>query len=159
LLPRPNPGLIFASAIFLLMACGIASVWTIYRIYSGEKWVRHTYIVQVLVGDIEFDLNRMGRARQTYLQTEDKQYLQDIEEAHKELFDKIRQLKVLVQDNADQEGAAEKLEQAVFARSRALDESLQLVESGKSTHEAQDNYSAQLVKWSQETSAIAGEHA
>jgi signal transduction histidine kinase len=155
LLPRPNPRLIFASAIFLLMACGLASVWTLYRIYSGEKWVRHTYIVQVLVGEIESNLAGMGRARQTYLQTADKQYLQDIEEARKELFDEISQLKVLVQDNADQERAAERLEQTSYDRCRTLDESLQLVESGKSTHEAQDDYSAQLVKWSRETSAIA----
>jgi signal transduction histidine kinase len=152
---RPNPRLIFASAIFLLIVCGVASVWTFYRIYSGEKWVRHTYIVQVLVGDIESDLARMGRARQTYLQTEDKQYLQDIEAAHTELFDKISQLKVLVQDNVDQESSAEKLEQATDGRCHTLNESLQLVESGNSTHEAQDNYSAQLVDWSRQTSAIA----
>jgi signal transduction histidine kinase len=152
---RPNPRLIFASAIFLLMACGIASVWTLYRIYSGETWVRHTYAVQVLVGEIESDLARMGRARQTYLQTADRQYLQDIEETGKELFEEISQLKVLVLDNADQESAGEKLEQAAYGRCRTLDESLQLVESGKSSHEAQDNYSSQLVNWSRQTSAIA----
>jgi signal transduction histidine kinase len=154
---RPNPRLIFTSAIFLLLVCGVASVWTFYRIYSGETWVRHTYIVQVLVGDIESDLARMGRAWQTYLQTEDKQCLQDIEAARTELFDKISQLKVLVQDNADQESSAEKLEQAAYGRCRTLNESLQLVESGKSTHETQENYSAQLVDWSRQTSAIAKE--
>jgi signal transduction histidine kinase len=152
---RPNPRLIFASAIFLLIVCGIASVFTFYRIYSGETWVRHTYIVQVLVGDIESDLARMGHARETYLQTEDKQYLRDIEAVRTELFDKISQLKILVRDNAEQESSAEKLEQAAYGRCRTLDESLQVVESGKSTHEAQDNYSAQLVNWSRETSAIA----
>ncbi len=152
---RPNPRLIFASAIFLLMVCGIASVWTLFRIYSGETWVRHTYAVQVLVGEIESDLASMGRARQTYLQTADKQSLQDIEEARKELFGEISQLRVLVQDNADQESAGEKLEKAAYGRCRTLDESLQLVESGKSTHEAQDGYSAQLVNWSRQTSAIA----
>ena len=155
MLSRPNPRLIFVSAIFLLMVCGIASVWAFYRIYSGETWVRHTYIVQVLVGEIEFDLARMGRARQTYLQTTDRQYLQDIEEARTELFAKISQLKVLVEDNANQERASEKLEQAAYGRCRTLDESLQLVQTGKSTHEAQDNYSAQLVNWSRQTSAIA----
>jgi signal transduction histidine kinase len=155
LLSRPNPRLIFSSAIFLLMACGIASVWTLYRIYSGESWVRHTYAVQVLVGEIESDLARMGRARQTYLQTADKQYLQDIEETRKELFEEIRELKVSVQDNADQERAGEKLEQAAYGRCQTLDESLKLVESGKSTHEAQDNFSSQLVNWSRQTSAIA----
>jgi signal transduction histidine kinase len=152
---RPNPRLIFASAIFLLIVCGIASVWTLYRIYSGETWVRHTYAVQVLVGEIESDLARMGRDRQTYLQTADKQYFQDIQEARKELFGEISQLKVLVRDNADQESAGEKLEQAAYGRCRTLDESMQLVESGKSTHKAQDNYSAQLVNWSRQTSAIA----
>ena len=155
MLSRPNPRLIFASAIFLLIVCGIASVWTLYRIYSGETWVRHTYAVQVLVGEIESDLARMGRDRQTYLQTTDKQYLQDVEETRKELFVRISQLKVLVQDNAGQESAGERLEQAAYGRCRTLDESLQLVESGKSTHEAQDNYSAQLVNWSRQTSAIA----
>lgn len=155
MLSRPNPRLIFASAIFLLLVCGIASVWTLYRIYSGETWVRHTYAVQVLVGEIESDLARMGRARQTYLQTADSQYLQDIEETRKELFDEIGQLKVSVQDNPDQESAGEKLEQAAYGRCRTLDESLQLVQSGKSTHEAQDKYSSQLVSWSQQTSAIA----
>lgn len=155
MLSRPNPRLIFASAIFLLIVCGIASVWTLYRIYSGETWVRHTYAVQVLVGEIESDLARMGRARQTYLQTADSQYLQDIEETRKELFDEIGQLKVSVQDNPDQESAGEKLEQAAYGRCRTLDESLQLVQSGKSTHEAQDKYSSQLVSWSQQTSAIA----
>jgi signal transduction histidine kinase len=107
------------------------------------------------VGEIESHLARMGRARQTYLQTADKQNLQDIEEARKELYEEISQLKVSVQDNADQESAGEKLEQAAYGRCRTLDESLQLVESGKSTHEAQDNYSAQLVNWSRQTSAIA----
>jgi signal transduction histidine kinase len=153
---RANPPrLIFASAIFLLLVCGVASVWTFYRIYSGEKWVRHTYIVQVLIGDIESDLARMGRARQIYLETGDNQYVQDIEAARTELFDKISQLKVLVEDNADQEGSAEKLEQAAYARCRTLSESMQLVESGKSTDEAQDNYSAQLVDWSRQTAGIA----
>jgi signal transduction histidine kinase len=152
---RPNPRLIFASAIFLLIVCGIASVWTLYRIYSGETWVRHTYAVQVLVGEIESDLARMGRARQTYLQTADKQYLQDIQETRKELFEETSQLKILVQDNPDQESAGEKLEKAAYGRCRTLDESLQLVESGKSTHEAQDDYSVQLVNWSRQTSEIA----
>ena len=155
MLSRPNARLIFASAIFMLMACGIASVWTFYRIYLGEKWVRHTYIVQVLVGDIESDLARMGRARQTYLQTADEQYLQDIEATRAELFDKISQVKAMVQDNTEQESASEKLEQAAYGRCHTLDESLQLVESGKSTHEAQDDYSAQMVNWSRQTSAIA----
>jgi signal transduction histidine kinase len=152
---RPNPRLIFASAIFLLIVCGVASVWTFFRIYSGEKWVRHTYIVQILVGEIESDLARMGRARQTYLQTGDKQYLQEIETARAGLFNNVIQLKALVRDNPDQESAGEKLEQAAYGRCRTLDESLQLVESGKSTHEAQDNYTAQLVNWSQQTARIA----
>jgi len=139
----------------LLLVCAVAGAWILSRAYSGETWVRHTYSVQILVGEIEGDLARMGRARQVYLQTGEKDYLREIEDARAELFSKLSELKVLVHDNAVQETSATKLEQAAYGRTRTLDESLQLVDSGKSTHEAQDAYSAALIRWSVQTSAIA----
>jgi signal transduction histidine kinase len=152
---RSNPRIVFTSAIFLLFVCAVATSWILSRAYSGETWVRHTYSVQILVGEIESDLARMGRARQVYLQTGEKAYLREVEDARTELFGKLSQLKVLVHDNAVQEELAAKLEQAAFGRTRTLDESLQLVASGNSTHEAQDDYSAALIRWSLQTSAIA----
>lgn len=154
---RPNPRLIFASAIFLLIVCGVASAWTLYQIYSGEKWVRHTYRVQVLVGDIVSDLGKSGRDRQDYLGTGDEQYVKDIKEIRRDLQDEVNQLKLLVNDNAGQQTASEKLERVINGRFHTLDESIDMARLGKSTHEAQDAYTLQLVRWSQQSSDIAME--
>ena len=145
----------FMSAIFLLLFCGIAAFWAFYEIYSGEKWVRHTYVVQVMVGDIEAELGDTGRARQDYLRTGDEQYLQNIEATRIVLLDQVKELRVLVSDNADQERSSERLEQAVRGRLHTMDESLQLAKSQSSTHETQDIYTTELVRWSQQVSEIA----
>lgn len=154
LLPRLNHRLIFASAIFLLLVCGSALAWMLYRIYNGEEWVRHSYKVELLVADIGANLSRSGRVRQTYLDTGGKRYLDDIEATRSDIFDKISQLKLMVQDNIDEERAAENLEEATRARFLTFDESLQLFQSGRSTPEAQDRYTQELVRWSQQTSSI-----
>jgi signal transduction histidine kinase len=157
LLTCPTPRLVFLSAIFLLVLCGAGSVWALYRAYSGEKWVRHTYDVQVLTGEIESNLGKAGRARQLYLQTGDEQNLQEIARTRTELITEIGELKALVQDSPDQEDASRRLEQTLYGRFRTVDESIQLAKSGKSTSEAQDQYLTQLVIWSQQTSTVADE--
>ena len=154
LLPRLNHRLIFVSAIFLLLVCGSTLAWMLYRIYNGEEWVRHTYNVQLLVAEIGSDLNRTGRVRQSYLDTGQKRYLDDVEATRSDIFDKIDQLKLLVHDNVDEERAAENLEEAAHARFLTFDESLQLFQSGRSSPEAQERYTQELVRWSQHTSSV-----
>jgi len=154
LLPRLNHRLIFASAIFLLLVCGLALAWMLYRIYTGEEWVRHTYKVQLLVAEIGSDLNRTGRVRQSYLESGQTRYLEDIEATRSDVFAQISQLKLMVGDNIDELRAAENLEQAAHARFLTFDESLKLFQSGKSTPEAQQQYTQELVRWSQQTSTI-----
>jgi signal transduction histidine kinase len=154
LLPRLDHRLIFASAIFLLVVCGSSLSWMLYRIYNGEEWVRHTYDVQLLTADIGSNLNRTGRVRQTYLDTGNKRYLEDIEATRADIFGKISQLKRMVQDNLDEERSVENLEEAARARFLTFDESLRLFQSGKSTPEVQDGYTQELVRWSQQMSSI-----
>ncbi len=152
---RLHHRLIFASGIFLLLVCGSATAWILYRIYFGEEWVRHTYSVQLLVAEIESDVSETGRSRQMFLQTSDTRYLKRIEAMRGELFDKLPQLRAMVHDNLDEESTSQKLEQAVKARFFIMDESLQLLKSGKSTHEAQDDYSTELVVSSQRCAVLA----
>jgi signal transduction histidine kinase len=155
LFQRLNHRLIFASGIFLLLVCGCATAWILYRFYFGEEWVRHTYDVELLIGQIEADVSETGRSRQMFLQSGDPHYLQRVEAMRAELLDKLPQLRAMVHDNMDEESTSRKLEQAVNARFFMVDESLQLVKSGKSTHEAQDDYSAELVLSSQRCAALA----
>jgi signal transduction histidine kinase len=152
-----NPRLIFTSAIFLLTVCGLALGWTLYRIYSGEKWVRHSYDAQLLIGEIQSGLASTGRARQVYLQTGDAQYLEDIETGHQSVLSQVTRLKEMLEDNSDQVKKSAKLEEAAKGRFATLEASVQLAKAGKSTHDAQDGFTRDLVKWSQQTAEIAGE--
>jgi signal transduction histidine kinase len=154
LISRPNHRLIFAAAIFLLIVCGAASVWTLSRMFIAERWVHHTYDVQILVAEIESSLSNAGRARQVYLQNGDIKELQTVEEARTEVFRQLSQLKEMVRDNLDQHRSSEELEVVAKGRFHTLDESLQEVKSGKSTVEDQDIYTAELLRWSQRSSAI-----
>ncbi len=151
---RLNHRLIFASGFFLLLICGSATAWILYRFYFGEAWVRHTYDVELLIAQIESDVSETGRSRQMFLQSGDTRYLERVEAMRAELFHKLPQLREMVHDNLDEETTSEKLEQAVKSRFSIVDESLQLVKSGKSTHEAQDAYSADLVQSSQRTAVL-----
>jgi signal transduction histidine kinase len=146
--------IIFASAVFLLMVCGLVLSWLIYQIYSGEKWVRHTYGVQVLIAEIESDLSRSGRSRQLYLRTGDKHELDTIAQARNEVVQDLGELKRMVRDNSDREKSVESLEQAIKGRFRTFDDSLRLADGGASSPQAQDSYNAQLVQWAQQTSSI-----
>ena len=145
---------IFASAVFLLAVCGLVLSWFIYRIYSGEQWVRHTYAVQVLIADINADLSRSGRSRQLYLRTGDKHELDTITQARNEVVQDLGELRRMVRDNSDQEKSVESLEQAINGRFRTFDDSLRLADAGAASPQAQDPYNAQIVQWAQQTSSI-----
>lgn len=153
-MPRFDHRLTFASAIFLLLVCGSTLGWMLNRIYYGEEWVRHTYNVQLLIAEIESDLNRTGRVRQTYLETGGSQYLQEITQSRAKLFEKVAELRTMVHDNPDEQEASERLEEAAKGRFLTLEDSLRLFQSGKSTLEAQNAFTQDLIRWSQQTSAI-----
>jgi signal transduction histidine kinase len=155
LLPRLNHRIVFASALFLLLVSGAAFGWMFYQTYASEQWVRHTYNVELLVSQVIFDLNKTGRDRQIYVTTGDPQVLAGIRVAHNEIFRGLGELKQLVRDNADQEGDAVALEQAIGGRFATLDDSLNLYQAGKSTQQMQDGYTRDLVSWSAQISGIA----
>ena len=155
MLSRLNHRVIFASALFLLIVSGVGLGLMFYKTYSSERWVRHTYNAELLLSEIMFDLNKTGRDRQTYLDTADPQILRAIQDTRKAIVARLAQLKAMVQDNADQVRKCERLGQAIGERFATFDASIQLFQSGKSTPEAQNRYTQDLVGWSRQTFAIA----
>lgn len=149
-----NHRLIFASSLFLLFVCAVATAWTLYRFHSGETWVRHTYDVELLIGHIENDIDETGRARRVFLDDRDNRYLHHIEELRSSLFQEIPRLRSMVHDNLDEATSAEKLEQTVRTRFLIIDQSVQLAKSGSSASEKQDSLSDLLAKSSLETTAL-----
>lgn len=154
MLPRLNHRFVFASALSLLLLAGSALGGIFYKTYSSEQWVRHTYAVELLLSDILADINKTGRDRQTFLASNSQQVLDEIERAHAVIDAQLAQLKAMVHDNADQEKACEKLEQIVAGRFATFEQSVELLRSGKSTHEQQDAYTQSLVQWSRQISDI-----
>ncbi len=147
--------LMFASAIFLLVVCGLVLAVMIYKVYAGEEWVRHTYAVQLLLAKIEADLSRTGSDRQVYVHSRDQQALQDLGQTRTEIFERLSELKGMVRDNADQGRTLESFESAIRDRFRAVDDSVRLADSGKSTVQAQEAATEEIVRFSQTISSIA----
>jgi len=150
-----NHRLIFASGLFLLLVCAVATAWTLYRFHSGEKWVRHSYDVELLIGQIENDIYETGRARRVFLDARDNRYLQHIEELRSSLFQELPRLRDMVHDNLDETTTAEKLEQVVRTRFLIIDQSVQLAKSSSAPSDRQDLWTDQLAKSSLETTALA----
>jgi signal transduction histidine kinase len=146
-----NHRLIFASGLFLLLVCAVATAWTLYRFHSGETWVRHTYDVELLVGRIENDVDETGRARRVFLDEHDNRYLQHIEDLRSSLLQEVSQLRSMVHDNLDEAKSAERLEQAVRARFIIIDESILFAKGGNTNSERQDLLTDQLAKSSLDT--------
>jgi signal transduction histidine kinase len=149
-----NHRLIFASGLFLLFVCAVATAWTLYRFHSGEKWVRHTYDVELLIGQIENDIDETGRARRVFLDDRDNRYLQHIEELRSSLLQEVPRLRSMVLDNPDEATSAETLEQVVRTRFLIIDQSVQLAKSGSTSSGEQDLLTDRLAKSSLEIAAL-----
>ena len=154
MLRRLNHRILFASAFFLLTLSGCTLAWLFYKTYSSEKWVRHTYSVQLLLSQILFEINQTGRDRQTYLDTDEKQVLQDISDTRRDISAKLKELQWMVRDNPDQLRASQQLAQVVDERFETFNKSLQPFHAGDAGRDAQNRYSQELVRWARQTSAI-----
>jgi len=153
-LRRLNHRILFASAFFLLTLSGCTLAWLFYKTYSSEKWVRHTYSVQLLLSQILFEINQTGRDRQTYLDSDEKQVLQDISDTRRDISAKLKELQWMVRDNPDQLRASQQLAQVVDERFETFNKSLQPFHAGDAGRDAQNRYSQELVRWARQTSAI-----
>src|SRR5271154_5493604 len=107
---RPlKPRLVFLFAIILLMLSGIATGATVYRLYEGERWVRHTFEVEVAVGAIESSLSRAGRSRSAFVNG-DAHALLEFDDARNDVFSNLGRVRGLTADNQEQQGRCDRLQ-------------------------------------------------
>lgn len=150
---HPNHRQIFASAIFLLATCGLASGLTLYRIYSGERWVRHTYRVQLLLSEIDSTVGRTGRLRQSFLQTGERHFLEETAAARAAAFANVASLRDLVSDNPDQLSASDRLQESLQKRFAVLDRSLADLQTSGAGDPRQAEYTVEMMNWSDQIAA------
>lgn len=145
---HPNHRQIFASAIFLLVTCSLAAGLTLYRIYSGERWVRHTYQVQLLLSEIDSKVGRTGRLRQSFLQTGERHFLDETAATRAAVLADAAKLRDLVSDNPDQLSASDRLQESLQKRFEVLDRSLAALQTDGAQDPRQAEYTVEMMNWS-----------
>jgi signal transduction histidine kinase len=157
MLRYPSPRATFLSAIALLLFSAATAGWTIYRLYESEKWVHHTFEVELQLGSIESSLSRAGRARTMFVKNGDPQSLLEFDAGRSAAFDALAVVRSLTSDNAEQRGRCDQLETAMTARLAAVEKGIELVKSGNTDKLAQADLTTAIVEWANRTSAIAEE--
>lgn len=151
-----KPRVVFLFAIILLMLSGIATSVTVYRLYESERWVRHTFEVEVAVGAIESNLSKAGRSRSAFVNG-DAQALLEFDDARNAAFSSLSRVRSLTADNQEQQDRCDRLQAAIEGRLGVLEKFIQLAKSHSSDAQIQQALTAELLDWAFQTAAISDE--
>jgi signal transduction histidine kinase len=145
----------FAWALAMLIVSAAFCGYTIYRLQTSERWIHHTYEVQLAIAAIERNLTKAGRARSAYVESGDSAGLRDFRDARSDLQKEFTVLRGLLADNAQQAARCDDLRSAAENRLALLQRSIELQQSGHSDLVAQAALSTALVRWAFATAATA----
>src|ERR1700680_1580579 len=99
---RQRPKIAFALALLLLALSGIAAGFVITRLYRAETLGRHTYDVEVAIGDLESSLTEVGRSRVAYVNSGTPESLQTFSNAVNKVSAALASIRHLIRDNTAQ---------------------------------------------------------
>lgn len=122
---------VFASAIALLVVCGIATYTTFFYFQTSERWVSHTQEVRGVMGDLEAALSRAGRARMTYLILGEDSALSDYRASVSQLPGLVRRLRELASDNPIQVANSAELDSVIGQRLAMWEDSIARKQQGQ----------------------------
>jgi len=108
--PDAKAKLTLALALGLLCLSAISAGFTIARLSITEKWVRHTYDVEVAIGDVESALTVVGRSRVAYITSRSPQDLAAFGAATAAVPEAFTRLRQLVNDNSTEMATANNLQ-------------------------------------------------
>lgn len=145
-----------ALALLLLCLSGIAAGFVIDRLSIAEAQVRHTYDVEVAIGDVESSLTTVGSSRVAYVNSPTLELLQGFEDAVKEVGVALARLRQLTGSPA-QQALADRLQAVANGRIGISRESVELVRQNRSTPERQLRMNFDVAKTAFETGAISQE--
>ena len=96
---RKKAKIAFASALILLLLCGIASMAAISRFSDSSQWVMHTYQIQVASAAIENTLSDAARFRLSYITWGDPAFIEQFKQARDEVYSDLARVRNLTRDN------------------------------------------------------------
>ena len=149
---RKSAKVAFASAVVLILLCGVAAMIAISRYSASAQWVDHTYEVTVAAGRVESTLSEAARARLSYITGGDPSFLQQYESAKKEVSENLLHVRELTLDNPLQQDKFNRLDKLANQRIALLQTSLNARASGQPDSDLQ-------AKVSQENTELASDIA
>jgi signal transduction histidine kinase len=126
---RKKARLAFVSALILLVACGLAASVTVYRFVQANKWVSHSYNVQLGLADLQSTLSVAARARTSFLNSGDASSLASYDAAKSKVHEQLIHVRDLIKDNPSQLPLSTRLEDNVLRRLELLDTAIELRKS------------------------------
>jgi signal transduction histidine kinase len=128
--PRKKARLAFVSALILLVACGVAASVTVVRFLHADRWVAHSYDVQLALGDLQSTLSIAARERTSFLNSGDPSGLASYEASKSNAHEQLVLIRDLTRDNPIQQHLCAQLEDNVLRRLELLDAAIEMRKSG-----------------------------
>jgi len=147
----------FASALVLLLFCGVAAMIAISRYSSSAQWVVHTYEVKVATGEMESTLTDVARARYMYITTGDTSALQQYEPLKKQVSDDLSKIRNLISDSLHQQKSFDRLEDLANRRVASLQTSLDARLAHQADESLQQSITAENTQMAREIAGVVDE--
>src|ERR1700733_12176021 len=144
----------FALALFLLVLSGLGAGSLIVRLHSSEALVRHTYDIEVALGDLESSLTNMGRNRVAYISSGSGKSLRDFTDAAKEVGIVVARIRQLTSDNPAQQRLCDQLSANANERIAVSQASVDLRTQNRSDPEKQFQLTAAVTRTTFGTAVI-----
>ena len=116
--------------------------------------IRHTYDVEVALGDLETSLTSVGRNRVAYINSGSTESLQDFTDAEKEVGAVVGRIRQLTSDNPAQQKLCDELDANANERIAVVQASVDLRTQNRSDPEKQFELTAAVAKTTFDTAAI-----
>ncbi len=149
-----NPRVIFLCAVALLVISASASAWIIYKLYESEKWVRHTFDIQLHLASIESALSQASRARTLFDNSGDPQFLKEFADSRAEALDELAEVRSLTADNSDEQRRCDELEIDIIGRMDAAARGIDLAKSGHGDVMSEAKVTSDVVEWAIRSATI-----
>lgn len=142
-------------ALILLCVSGIGASLTIVHLYLTESWIRHTYTVEVAIGDLESALTAAGRDRVAYVNSGTPESLEAFNAATRKVPDALARIRELTTDNQTEQAICDRLEANASRRLGVSFESVRLKQENQTDSNKQMSLTVEISEAAGETAAIA----
>ena len=154
---RKSAKVAFASAVALLLLCGLSAMVLISRYSISAQWVNHAYEVKIAAGRVESAVSEAARDRLIYITDGDPSYLKRYESAKKEVAEDLLRVRQLTIDNPLQQDKFNGLEKVANRRIALLQDSIDARTSGQPDTSLQTSISLENTKLATDVASAVAE--